>query len=94
MSTLLLESGFVKSRQKQGDTNTAYNYISFMTPRVILILNDLHKDHMNPKGLMTDIPKLFQLSTIKQDDEDTLYDRDDNYQKEILDEVDLSDLYT
>jgi hypothetical protein len=90
---LLVECGFVKSKQKQGDMNTATNYLSYMTPRVIHLLNDLHNDHQYPKGLNTNLTHL-NLRPPLQEDEQTCYDRDDDYQKEILDEIDLSDLYT
>lgn len=88
---LLMESGFVKTKNKLGFHSNAYNYISYVVPRVILCLNDLHQDHQNPKGLNTDLSKLYKPKD-KYADTDTCYDRDDDYQKEILEEAD--DLYT
>lgn len=56
---LLLESGFIRSYQKHGDMNAVYNYVSYMTPRVYLVLHNLHEDHIHPKGIYTDLNKLF-----------------------------------
>ncbi len=92
MKVLLVEAGCIRGKKYQQVLMTAQEYISYMLPRVILCLTNIHHDHVKPKGLMTDITKLFQLSPMKQDDEDTLYDRDDDYQKAILEEDD--DLYT
>ena len=87
---LLLESGFIRSNQKNKLMSASYDYISYTLPRVFLLLNDLHKDHLEPKGIYTDGSKM--LST--QDDKGTCYDGDLDYQTEILNEVDLRDLYT
>ena len=86
---LLLESGFIRSKQKNGDLNATYNYISYIIPRIYLCIEDIHKDHLEPKGIHTDLTKMLS----RQDDKDTCYDRDLEYQTEILNEVDLSDLY-
>jgi hypothetical protein len=89
LQTLLVESGFIRTN-KQGSMTNAYDYISFMTPRSILCLQELHDDHIHPKGLLTD---LRTFAKVKQEDETTCFDRDDDYQKEILEE-DTDDLYT
>lgn len=87
---LLLESGFIKSYKKQGSLSKAYDYVSYITPRVILVLQDLHDDHRNPKGLYTDLSKLYR-KPIHHDTDETCADQDD-YMSEILNEED--DLYT
>lgn len=88
LQTLLTESGFIRSN-KQGTMTNAYDYISYMTPRSILCLQELHEDHANPKGIFTNITSFLKP---KQADEETCYDRDD-YQSEILNLTD-DDLYT
>lgn len=45
IKTLLIESGFVKSKLNRGNTSMAYNYISYTVPRAILVLQDLHGNH-------------------------------------------------
>ena len=72
---LLLESGFIKSYEKQGSLTKAYDYISYITPRVILLLQDLHTDHVVPKGLYTDLNKLYMKPTLdyQTEEEDDLY---------------------
>lgn len=92
LETLLIESGFVRTKNKVGYHSNAYNYISYIVPRIILCLEDLHDDHLHPKGLNTDLSKLFK-SKQKDIDTDTCFDKDDDYQKEILEE-DTDDLYT
>lgn len=92
IETLLLESGFVRSTNKLGFHSNAYNYISYIVPLAIVALNDLHEDHVNPKGLQTDVGKLFQKRR-PEPQQETCVDKDDDYQKEIL-EADDDDLYT
>lgn len=71
MKTLLMESGFVKAKE----SSKAYDYLSYMFPRVYLVLQDLHDDHENPKGLQTDLNKLFKKPKQEQKflDVDELY---------------------
>lgn len=90
IETLLLESGFVRSTNKIGFHSNAYNYISYIVPLAVLTLQDLHDDHLNPKGLQTDLGKLFQKGRCHEEKE-TCVDKDDDYQREILEEDD--DLY-
>jgi hypothetical protein len=93
MKLLLVEAGCIRGKKYQQVLLTAQEYISFMLPRVILCLINIHDDHVNPKGLMTDVTTLGKFKPMQQDDKDTLYDRDDDYQKAILEE-DTDDLYT
>jgi hypothetical protein len=93
MKLLLVEAGCIKGKDYIKVLQCAQEYISYTLPRVILCLTNVHHDHVKPKGLMTDITTLFQLPPMKQEDEDTLYDRDDDYQRAILEE-DTDDLYT
>lgn len=86
---LLLESGFIKSYKYQASYSNAYDYISYMTPRVILLLHDLHNDHVTPKGLNTDLNKLYMKP--KYAKEETCADQGD-YTSGVLEEED--DLYT
>ena len=93
MKVLLVEAGCIRGKKYQQVLLTAQDYISYMLPRVILCLMTLHDDHVNPKGLMTDVTTPAKFKPKRQHDEDTLYDRDDDYQKAILEE-DTDDLYT
>lgn len=91
MEILLAESGFVRSRTKLGYHSNAYNYISYIVPLAIIALKDLHDDHVKPKGLYTDLSKLYKPQKQKEEKE-TCADKDDDYQKEILEEVE-DDMY-
>ena len=93
MQLRLIESGYISTREKRGDLHQAYAYVSYMTPRAIICLQDLHEDHIHPKGLMTDLNFTRKPRQI-QEDEMTCFDKDDDYQKEILEEVSLDNLYT
>ena len=93
MKLLLVESGCIKGKDHTKVLLGAQEYISYMLPRVILCLLSLHDDHAKPKGLMTDISSPLQFKPRRQEDEDTVYDRDDDYQRAILEE-DTDDLYT
>jgi hypothetical protein len=92
MKLLLIEAGVVKGRERNKALTHAQDYLSFVLPRTILCLRDLHEDHVNPKGLYTDLGKLFRPKY--EDFEGSSYDEDDDYQKEILEEDDIDDLYT
>ena len=93
MKVLLIESGCIKTRNYVTASQCAHDYISYMLPRVMMCLHNVHDDHVHPKGLLTDIVTLLQLKPKKKEDLDTCYDKDDDYQKEILEEV-TDDLYT
>lgn len=90
MKTLVIEGGVVKGKDYTKVCSLAYDYLSCMLPRALLCLYDLHDDHVNPKGLNTDLGKLFKPKE-KISDTDTCYDKDDDYMKEILE--DGEDLY-
>ncbi len=92
MKLLLVEAGCIRGKKHQQVLLGAQEYISYMLPRVILSLMTLHDDHINPKGLMTDVSTPTKLKTMRQDDEDTCVDKDDDYQRAVLEEED--DLYT
>ena len=59
IKSLLIESGFIRTRHKQGNTNKAYDYISYTVPRSILMIQDIHKNHVESQGLMTDLSNLY-----------------------------------
>ncbi len=61
IKTILLEAGFLK---KGCDCTNVVTYIRYTVSRVIITLHELHEDHEDPKGLMTDLNKLFH----KEDD--------------------------
>jgi hypothetical protein len=86
LELLLLESGFIRPRAA-----AAYEYISYMAPRVYLCLHELHNDHVNPKGLNTQLNDLAK-PYMRQEDEGTCFDKDD-YQSEVLAEEECDDLY-
>lgn len=90
----LLESSLFKGRNYYSLLNTAKEYIGYTTIRAFYYLREIHDDHVNPKGLMTNLNTTVPHKRKQVEKEVTLYDRDDDYQKDILEEVDLSDLYT
>jgi hypothetical protein len=92
MKLLLIGAGVIRGHLSYAVLRYSQEYLHYMIPRILLILRDLHDDHANPKGLYTDLGKLF--GKPKLSDSDTCYDRDDDYQREILEEIDLDDLYT
>ena len=89
MKVLLVEAGICKGKHVFVVMSVAKELLSYITPRALVCLHSVHDDHVNPKGLMTDVGSF----TLKQNDQDkqTLFDKDD-YQKEILDEPE-DDLY-
>ena len=87
---LLLEAGICKGKHVFTVMSIAQELVSHLAPKALICLHTVHDDHVNPKGLMTDVSSLTQKPKI-QEKEETLYDRDDDYQKEVLAEDD--DLY-
>lgn len=91
---LLMESGLLKGKNMFRLMTITKDYIRYTTIRAMYLLKQLHEDHVNPKGLMTNLDHILPRKREVETKEDTLCDRDDDYQKEILEEVDLGDLYT
>jgi hypothetical protein len=89
MKLLLVEAGVCRGRHVFVVMSVAQELISYIAPRALQCLHTVHDDHINPKGLMTDVGSF---SSKRARQEETLFD-DDNYQKEILEE-DTDDLYT
>lgn len=85
MKLLIVESGFVRGKDYKRVSQLAHEYLSCILPRALLCLHDLHDDHVNPKGLNTDIAKIFRPKE-KISDMDTCIDKDDDYMREILDD--------
>lgn len=83
----LMELGLFKGKKIANLIITARDYIRYITIKAIKCLQELHDDHLHPKGLFTNLGS-------RAEKEDTLYDRDTDYQKEILEEIGLEDLYT
>lgn len=94
MKLLLVDRGVLKGRAALTVLRHSQDYLHYTIPRMLLVLRDLHEDHTSPKGIYTDLNKLFPTSRRTEDDISTCFDRDDDYQKEILDEIELDDLYT
>lgn len=90
MKMVVIEGGVVKGKDYKKVCTVAQDYLSCMIPRALLCLYDLHEDHVNPKGLYTDLGKLFKPKE-KHSDTDTCIDKNDDYMKEILE--DGEDLY-
>jgi hypothetical protein len=88
---MLIEAGCVRPKYRRNLMNLAREFVCYILTKSIVLLRLVHEDHMNPKGLMTDIsttlPKQHKIQI------ETLSDTED-YQKEILEEVLLDDLYT
>lgn len=86
MKVLFVEAGVFQDKERDWKwrLTMAQGYLTYMLPRVYEILSDLHSSHAG--GFVPDTPVV--VIRIPDDDEDTLYDRDDDYQREILMEVD------
>jgi hypothetical protein len=89
MKLLLVEAGVCKGRHVFVVMSVAQELLSYIAPRALQCLHCVHDDHVNPKGLMTDVGSL---GVKRRRQEETLFDNDD-YQREILDEI-TDDLYT
>lgn len=89
---LLMEAGIIKQCKSYSDILD--KYIGYMLVRSMTALYAIHNDHLEPKGIYTMIEIPTTPPVEQQEEQETLVDRDDDYQREILDEVDLSDLYT
>jgi hypothetical protein len=91
LKVLFAEAGIFHKKNLPCYFTEIQEFIGFLTISCYLYLSEVHDDHINPKGLQTNVggPK---------NHEETLYDRDDDYQKDILAEVSLEeftdDLYT
>lgn len=97
MKVLLVSAGVFRGKNMGRLFSDAKDFIAYMTTSCLFCLFEIHDDHEHPKGLQTNVNSLSQtLSEKIEHKEETvsLYDRDDDYQKEILEEVDLGDLYT
>lgn len=86
MKVLFVEAGVFQDKERDWKwlLSMSQGYLTYMLPRVYEILSDLHSSHTG--GFVPDTPVV--VIRIPDDDEDTLYDRDDDYQREILMEVD------
>jgi len=99
MKVVLAESGLFKGKQYFVLLSRAQDFLTYILSCGILCLNDIHEDHKNPKGLMTNITTVTQrhqelLHQMEDEKEcETVYDSKDDYQKEILLEISLDDLY-
>lgn len=95
MTLLLMESGLLKGKNTFRLLSVVKDYLRYTTIRAIYLLKQVHDDHVNPKGLMTNLDHLVVKRQKEKEKEKTLCDRDD-YQKEVLVEVSLDefdDLY-
>lgn len=59
MKLLFIEAGVIVGKEYPKVLHHSQEYLSYLVPRTILVLRDLHEDHANPKGLYTDLNKLF-----------------------------------
>ncbi len=80
LQTHLLELNLFKGRHYPTLLHTAWSYIAYMTILLLPALHEIHFEHSYKKPYVAD-------------ETTTVADKDD-YQKDILNEVDLSDLYT
>lgn len=94
IALLLMEYGLLKGKHQFRLVSITKDYIRYTTIRAMYILKELHEDHRKPKGLLTNLDHILPKKQKGIQKEETLYDRDDDYQKEILEEVDFGDLYT
>lgn len=86
----LLEAGLFKSRRFITAKHLAECYIGFILPKMIEILPSLHKDHVQPQGLNTNLSHLPTYSIHTSNNNIVIYgenhviqDKDD-YMSEIL----------
>lgn len=80
LQTHLFELSFFKGKHYPTLLNTAHAYMAYITITLLTALPGIHYEHTTKKPYL-------------KDETDTVVDEDD-YQTEILNEVDLSDLYT
>lgn len=92
MKPLLLEAGVIK--RCRDHSSVLDKYIGYMLVRSMIALYAIHNDHLEPKGIYTMIEIPTTPPIEEHEERATLVDRDDDYQREILEEVDLDDLYT
>ena len=86
----LLEAGLFKSRRYITAKHIAECYIGYIVPKIIDYLPSLHKDHVIPQGLCTNLSQLPTYSIQKSSNNIVIYgenhviqDKDD-YMSEIL----------
>ena len=86
MKVLFVEAGVFQDKERDWKwrLTMAQGYLTYMLPRVYEILSDLHSSHAG--GFVPDATVV--AIRIPEEDEATLFDRDDDYQREILMEVD------
>jgi hypothetical protein len=89
---LLMEAGVVRCKDRKQFNQAIWDFINYLIPLVLRCVYEVHDDHVNPKGIYTQVGSIRQYVS-KEDERDkvTLYDKDD-YMSEILNEAD--DLYT
>jgi hypothetical protein len=74
MKLLLVDAGVIKGRGAHTVLRTSQDYLHYSIPRILVTLRDLHDDHRNPKGLSTDLNKLFLTPrATEESDLDDLY---------------------
>lgn len=88
LKVLLVEEGVFQDRERnwRWRLQMANGYFRYMIPRVLLVLQDLHRDHCVGKKATDPI------AVWKADDEGSCADTDD-YQKEILNDPTYGDWY-
>jgi hypothetical protein len=89
----LAEEGVFHGKHANSLLFQSQEFLAYLAVSCFLLLQEVHDDHVNPKGLQTNVGSVGK-KQYKKESEETLSDRDDDYQKEILNEVDLDDLYT
>lgn len=57
MKIILVENSFIQSSSSFYAMKYAQDYIAYILPKSLLLLKDLHKDHIHPKGIDTNISK-------------------------------------
>jgi hypothetical protein len=76
LKVLLVEAGVFQKREDwRWCLTLAQGYLAYTTPRTLLLLQEIHRDHSKGPGLVV----------WKKDDETTCVG-DDDYQREILDD--------
>jgi hypothetical protein len=94
MKVRFAEAGVFRGKHATSLLLHSQEFLAYLAVSCFVFLQEVHDDHVHPKGLNTNVGSLtLRSKQKKEDDRDTLYDRDDDYQKEILEEDD-DDLYT
>lgn len=89
LKVLLVEAGVFHGKHAKTLLTQAQEFLAYLAITCFHCLLEIHDDHLHPKGLFTNIGSVIGPQKGETEEkEETLCDRDDDYQKEILAEDD------